>query len=136
MFPSGLFFANILAPCAKLVQPSVKNAVRVFAQGKEALSDLHNRLREVSMKRSSATTLALLALMAAPASADTLREALISTYQANPTITACGIGRLDRSSRGGFRSPMMLVGIGGISPRGGLSGVIGGSGIGKGMPVC
>ena len=88
MFVSGLYFDNILAPCAKLVQPSVKNAVRVFAQGKEARSDLHNRLREVSMKRSIATTLALMALMAAPASADTLREALISTYQANPTITA------------------------------------------------
>jgi len=35
-----------------------------------------------------ATALALLALAAGPAAADTLREALVSTYNANPTITA------------------------------------------------
>ena len=40
------------------------------------------------MTRSIATALALLALAAAPAAADTLREALLSTYNANPTITA------------------------------------------------
>ena len=39
------------------------------------------------MTRPIATALALLALAAAPASADTLREALVSTYNANPTIT-------------------------------------------------
>ncbi|MEO6248435.1 MAG: TolC family outer membrane protein [Sphingomicrobium sp.] len=36
----------------------------------------------------SATALALLALAATPATADTLRDALLSTYRANPTITA------------------------------------------------
>ena len=40
------------------------------------------------MKRSIATALALAAAMAVPASADTLREALVATYRANPTITA------------------------------------------------
>ncbi len=40
------------------------------------------------MTRSIATALALLALAAVPAAADTLREALLSTYNANPTITA------------------------------------------------
>ncbi|MCA1653245.1 MAG: TolC family outer membrane protein [Sphingomicrobium sp.] len=40
------------------------------------------------MTRSIATALVLAALVAAPATADTLREALVSTYQANPTITA------------------------------------------------
>ncbi|MEO7787511.1 MAG: TolC family outer membrane protein [Sphingomicrobium sp.] len=37
---------------------------------------------------SGATALALLALAGAPASADTMREALVSTYRANPTIAA------------------------------------------------
>ena len=40
------------------------------------------------MTRFIAITLALTALIAAPAPAETLREALVSTYQANPTITA------------------------------------------------
>ncbi|WP_395001526.1 TolC family outer membrane protein [Sphingomonas sp.] len=40
------------------------------------------------MTRPIATALALLAFAAAPASADSLREALVSTYNANPTITA------------------------------------------------
>ena len=40
------------------------------------------------MTRPIATALALLVLAGAPASADTLREALVSTYATNPTITA------------------------------------------------
>ena len=40
------------------------------------------------MTRSIATALALVAMMAAPAAADTLREALVATYRANPTINA------------------------------------------------
>ncbi len=39
------------------------------------------------MTRSIATALALLALAATPAAADTLRDALVSTYNANPTLT-------------------------------------------------
>ncbi|WP_309610794.1 TolC family outer membrane protein [Sphingomonas sp.] len=40
------------------------------------------------MTRSIATALALVAMLAAPAAADTLREALVATYRANPTINA------------------------------------------------
>ena len=40
------------------------------------------------MNRPIATALALLAFAATPAVADTLREALVSTYRANPSITA------------------------------------------------
>lgn len=40
------------------------------------------------MMRSIATAVAIVALMASSAPAETLREALVSTYQTNPTITA------------------------------------------------
>ena len=60
---------------------------------------------------------------------------LAATSAAIPIMIACGIGRLDRSSRIGFKSPRMLVGKGGMRPSGGLSGVTGGIGIGNEMPV-
>ena len=52
-------------------------------------------------------------------------------------MMAWGIGLFARSSPNGVRSGgSRLVGSGGIRPSGGLSGVIGGSGIGKLIPVC
>ena len=48
-----------------------------------------------------------------------------------PIMMACGIGSFARSSRNGVRSGgSRLVGRGGIAPRGGFSGVIGGIGMG------